>query len=77
MPIAKLNLPLAGGVDYNSNDVDYFVETDPVYAGTPTDTPFPYMGADNRPLRNLSWRDKTMGDKIDEIIDALNLATSY
>lgn len=69
MAIAKLNLPLAGGINYSGSDVDYLTLVDPVYAGQPTDVPFPYMGADNRPLRNLAFRDKRIADKVDEIID--------
>lgn len=60
MAIANLNLPAAGGVDYNSGDVDYYKLTDPVY----------YVD-DNRPLRNLAYRDTLIGTKVDEIINAM------
>jgi len=59
--IAVLNLPAASGVDYSSGEIDYFVLTDPVHFET-----------DNRPLKNLAYRDNLMASKIDEAIGWLN-----
>ena len=60
MAIAKINLPAAGGVNYNGGNIQYYELTDPVY----------YVD-DNRPLRNLAYRDTVISTKVDEIIDAM------
>lgn len=71
MPPTKLNLPAADAVDYDSGNISYFTVDDPVFAGLPTDMPYPNMGPDNRPLRNLAWRDNLIAAKIDGVIDEL------
>lgn len=72
MTIDKLDLPPAQGISYSGGNVSYWTPDDPVYSGKATDSPYPYMGADNRPLRNLAWRDNLIADKVDILIDAIN-----
>lgn len=77
MGIDPLSLPVAGRVNFSDGDVDYLQKSDPVYAGEPGDSPFPYMGPDNRPLRNLSYRDYLISQKLNEVISALGPAGEY
>lgn len=50
-----------GAVNYGSGLIDYFMSSDPVY----------YV-VDNRPLRNLAYRDNLLKDALNDVIDILN-----
>lgn len=66
MPIPQLNLPDAGGINFSSGMIDYYKINDPVYAGEDQ------HGPDNRPLRNLAYRDSLIAESLNSVIESLN-----